>query len=276
MNHLVLGSKGQIGWHLVRYLNRKGEEVCKMDIKRSDYEDLRINKNEILYEKAETSDFIHFLAFDIGGSKYMKNYQDSYEFIKNNVQIMDNVFGVIDETDTPFIFASSQMSEMDFSTYGQLKKIGEKYTNALDGIIVKFWNVYGKEEVGEKSHVVTDFLKKAKDDGMIKMLTDGSEERQFLYGDDAAECLYTISEKYNNIDRNEDIHITSFEWTKIIDLAKMISNKYGSGKVVPSESSEDDIQKGVKNEPSEYVLNFWQPSTSLEEGVEKVDDITSV
>ncbi len=247
-----------------------------MDIKRSDYEDLRINKNEILYEKAETSDFIHFLAFDIGGSKYMKNYQDSYEFIKNNVQIMDNVFGVIDETDTPFIFASSQMSEMDFSTYGQLKKIGEKYTNALDGIIVKFWNVYGKEEVGEKSHVVTDFLKKAKDDGMIKMLTDGSEERQFLYGDDAAECLYTISEKYNNIDRNEDIHITSFEWTKIIDLAKMISNKYGSGKVVPSESSEDDIQKGVKNEPSEYVLNFWQPSTSLEEGVEKVDDITSV
>jgi nucleoside-diphosphate-sugar epimerase len=49
--------------------------------------------------------------------------------------------------------------------------------------------VYGKEHDEEKSHVITDFIKMAKQDGVIKMRTDGTESRQFLYADDACEAL---------------------------------------------------------------------------------------
>jgi nucleoside-diphosphate-sugar epimerase len=110
---------------------------------------------------------------------------------------MGNTFEMLEKTNTPFIFASSQMSNMTHSTYGILKSVGEKYTNSLNGINVKFWNVYGYETNEEKSHVITDFIKMAKKDGCIKMRTTGDEVRQFLFGEDCAEGLYILAKNYN-------------------------------------------------------------------------------
>ena len=53
------------------------------------------------------------------------------------------------------------MSNMDFSPYGTLKRLGEEVTKSLNVIYVKFWNVYGIERDIKKSHVVTDFVLKA-------------------------------------------------------------------------------------------------------------------
>ena len=57
-----------------------------------------------------------------------------------------------------FIFASSQMSNMNYSNYGILKLIGEKISKTTNGLVVKFWNVYGLEKDISKSHVITDFI----------------------------------------------------------------------------------------------------------------------
>ena len=86
---------------------------------------------------------------------------------------MDNTFSLLKKFNKKFIFSSSQMSNMDFSNYGILKNIGEKYTTLSNGIIIKFWNVYGIEKNLSKSHVITDFIVKAKTTGNIKMLTNG-------------------------------------------------------------------------------------------------------
>ena len=225
MKHLILGSSGQIGYHLVNVLKQKGEDVITFDIEDSLRQDLRIYNNKELEEKIIEADFIHFLAFDIGGSMYMKKYQDTFDFISNNVKIMNNVFDAIKKHNKPFIFASSQMSNMPYSTYGILKAIGEKYTQALGGLVVKFWNVYGYELDDEKSHVITDFIKMAKKDGVIKMRTNGEESRQFLYGDDCSECLLSLSKAYHNVDRSKPLHITNFKWNKIIEVAKIIQSK---------------------------------------------------
>ena len=115
---------------------------------------------------------------------------------------------------------------MGHSNYGKLKSIGESYTEALKGIVVKFWNVYGHEADPEKSHVITDFINKAKDFNLIKMRTSGKEERQFLYGDDCAECLHIISKQYYNIAKERKLDIASFEWTSILDVAKIISKYF--------------------------------------------------
>jgi len=45
------------------------------------------------------------------------------------------------------------MSNMSYSPYGVLKRVGELYTQTLNGLTVKFWNVYGVENDREKSHV---------------------------------------------------------------------------------------------------------------------------
>ena len=160
------------------------------------------------------------------------------------------------------------MSNMSYSTYGILKAIGEKYTESLGGLVVKFWNVYGYERDEEKSHVITDFIKMAKTYGIIKMKTTGVESRQFLYGDDCAECLIELSKKYENIDRNKPLHITSFEWNTINDVANIIQ-KITDCEIIPGDKI-DTVQLDKRNEPDSYILEFWKPKTNLEIGIKKI------
>ena len=268
MKHLVLGSSGQVGYHLSNILKEQNQEVIPFDIVNSENEDLRIYNNQLLEEKIKECDFIHFLAFDIGGSIYLAKYQNTFDFISNNMKIMNNVFDLIKKYDKPFIFASSQMSNMSYSTYGVLKAIGERYTEALGGLIVKFWNVYGYERNEEKSHVITDFIKMANEYKTIYMKTDGDEVRQFLYGDDCAECLIKLSEQYDNIERDKQLHITNFEWDSIYSIAEVVQ-ELTDCKIIKGENK-DTVQLDKRNEPDSYILNFWKPKTTLKEGIKNV------
>ena len=266
MKHLILGSSGQIGSHFSRYLQHCNEDVIEYDIVRTSEEDIRNTNTQNLQHAIEQSDFVHFLAFDVGGSEYIKKYQYTYDFISNNVKIMNNVFDILRITGKPFIFASSQMSNMSHTTYGILKAIGEYYTKSLNGMMVRFWNVYGIEHDEAKLHVITDFMKSAKKDGIIKMKTDGEEFRQFLYADDCSECLYNLSVKYKYIDTDKNLHVTNFEWISIYELAKIISQMHNNCPIERG-TSKDTIQGAYKNEPDQYILNFWKPKTTLLEGL---------
>lgn len=263
-NVLVLGSSGQIGFHLCKFLKSKNYNVIEFDLINNDYEDLRING--VLDEILPSVDFVFFLAYDVGGSKYLKDKEKTYSFIDNNSKIMVNTFESLDKHNTPFIFASSQMSNMVYSSYGVLKLLGEYYTKSLNGVIVKFWNVYGVEHDEEKSHVITDFIKMSFN-GLIEMRTDGEESRQLLFADDCSEALEIIMNNYDNIDREKSLDITSFEWIKILEVAKIVSNINNSSYIL---GNSYDLQKDKQNEPSDYILNFWNPKTNLIEGIKKI------
>jgi|TARA_B100000900_G_scaffold415586_1_gene446078 nucleoside-diphosphate-sugar epimerase len=268
MKHLVLGSSGQIGAHLVNYLQSKGEQVYEFDLVNKDYQDLRVISNAHLDYIMDTCDIVHFLAFDVGGAKYLEKYQDTYSFIFNNMMILTNTFEKIKSFKKPFIFASSQMAEMGYSSYGMLKSLGEKMTHDMGGIVARFWNVYGYETNPEKSHVITDFIKMAKNDGVIKMRTDGTESRQFLYADDASEALLTLAKNYDKINKNKNYSITSFEWTKIYEIANIL-DVLSSCKVFPGDKK-DQTQLNAMNKPNDNIKKYWQPKTSLEEGIMKL------
>ena len=261
---LVLGSSGQIGGFLVKFLQKKNYEVIEFDIVKDKSEDLRILN--VLDEIIKNVDFVFFLAFDVGGSRYLEKLEKTYEFIENNSKIMVNTFESLKKHNIPFIFASSQMSNMSYSSYGVLKMLGEYYTKSLNGVVVKFWNVYGLEEDEEKSHVITDFIKMSKN-GKIVMRTDGSESRQFLFAEDCSESLEIVMQNYGQINREKSLDITNFEWTKVLEIAKIIS-KINNCQVIPGKST--DLQKDKKNEPSNYILNYWKPKTSLEDGIKNI------
>ena len=268
MRHLILGSSGQIGAHLTHYLKNQGEEVLEFDILNEDYQDLRESNNPLLESYMEHSDMVYFLAFDVGGAKYLERYQDSYDFMMNNMRIMTNTFDLLSKYNLPFMFASSQMSEMSYSTYGVLKSLGERLTKSLGGLVVRFWNVYGYETDEEKSHVITDFIKMAKYEGEINMRTNGEESRQFLYADDACECLYKLSQQYPLVSRMKDLHITSFKWSTINEVADIV-DVLSSCKINRADR-EDQTQQNAMNEPSKDILEYWKPKIKLEEGITKL------
>ena len=273
MRITILGSSGQIGAYLTEYLRNKGHDVREFDMINGEDQDMTKIPNPELHARIATSEFVFFLAFDVGGSRYLKKYQHTFKFIDNNTRMMANAFGYLEQYKVPFIFASSQMSNMSYSPYGAMKRVGELYTKSLGGLIVKFWNVYGIEKDIEKSHVITDFIRKGFETGKIEMMTDGTEKREFLYAEDCCEALEKVMEEYETLDSDDNLHITSFHSTTILEIANIIRQLFLSDHkiitLIPSEAK-DEVQKDARNEADPYILKLWKPKTSMRDCIKKV------
>ena len=269
----VLGSSGQIGAYLSEYLSKKGHIVREFDMVNGEHQDMTHIPNVYLRNAIMESDFVFFLAFDVGGSRYLKKYQHTFDFVNNNTRLMANAFGLLQEYDKPFVFASSQMSNMSYSPYGTLKRVGELYTESLGGLVVKFWNVYGIEKDHKKAHVITDFIRKGFEDGDFEMLTDGEEARQFLYAEDCCEGLEAVMKNYDEFYANDPLHITNFDYTTIREVAIIIENEFRLiGKpvnIIPGKAS-DTVQLDKRNEADPFIRKYWSPKTDLVTGISKV------
>jgi len=274
MKITVLGSSGQIGAYLTEYLRGKGHTVHEFDSVNGEHQDMTAIPNPELHRVIMDCDFVFFLAFDVGGSRYLKKYQHTFDFINNNARLMVNAFDLIAKYNKRFVFASSQMSNMSYSPYGVMKRVGELYTTSLKGLTVKFWNVYGIEKDHEKAHVITDFIKKGFEEGEFEMMTDGTEERQFLYAEDCCEALETIMESYTDFKPEDPLHITSFRSTSIKEVAETIQGQFNligkyDVKIKPG-LAKDSVQMDKRNEADNYILNWWMPKTGIDKGIAAV------
>ena len=276
MNIAILGSAGQIGAYLKEYLTEKGHDVVGVDVVDGPKNDLRVTPNTYVESVIKDADFVFFLAFDVGGSHYLKKYQHTFQFINNNTRMMANTFALLEKYRKRFVFASSQTSNMSYSPYGVMKRVGELHTTALNGLIVKFWNVYGIENDMEKAHVITDFIRKGFEEGEFEMMTDGTEERQFLYAEDCCEALETVMENYTDFKPEDPLHITSFHSTSIKDVAQIIQGCFNrinkmDVKIKPG-LAKDSVQMDKRNEADSYIMGWWLPKTGIEAGIHKVFD----
>ena len=272
---LILGSEGQIGGHLYDFFKHKKKyKILKFDIILGNSFDLRKFNNKKLEKNIKESDFVFFLAFDVGGSTYLKKYQKTFNFLMNNLLIMTNVFRLLKKYKKKFIFASSQMSNMDFSPYGTLKRLGEDVTKSLNCLYVKFWNVYGIEKEEEKSHVITDFVKMAIEKKKINMLTSGKESREFLYADDCSKGLYKIMNNFNFfMKKKRELHLTTSEKIRIIKIARIVKKlllKQGLIIKIKPSKKKDSLQNNINNSSNNFFLKYWKPETKIEEGIQKI------
>ena len=271
---LVLGSNGQIGDYLCKYLTKKKYKVKKIDLTINTNHDLRIKNNKLLIKNVKLSDYIFFLAFDVGGSRYLKKYQNKYEFLDNNLKIMINTFDILAKFKKKFLFASSQMSNMTYSNYGLLKLVGERVTKSLNCNYVKFWNVYGIENDLKKAHVITDFARMAIKNKKISMITNGNETREFLHVLDCCKGLELIMKKHDIFKKNNrDLHLSTGKKIKIFSIAKIIQKiaiqknflvKIAKGKSV------DNVQFNKKNKFNKFLFKYWRPKIEIETGVKEI------
>ena len=125
----------------------------------------------------------------------------------------------------------------------------------------------------EKAHVITDFIAKGFETGTIDMMTDGTEEREFLYAEDCCEALETVMQEYTAFTSDDELHITSGISTSILEIARTIQLYFGGEEkeveIVPA-SSKDEVQKDARNIPDPYITKWWEPKTSITEGIGKV------
>ena len=264
MRVLVLGSSGVVGTALVTELRNKGHKVIEWDITLDKDHDLRVP--HCLYFVLAEVDFVFFLAFDVGGSKYPTQ---SAEYISNNMRIIENTFSSLRDAGVPFVHTTSQMSNMDHVPYGPLKRIAEFYTEYIGGLSVKIWNVYGPEELGNKSHVLTDFIHQAKTNRVIQMLTTGEEKRQFLHTSDFARAMCHIMDNFDHVKKTYGpiVDVSNCEWVTIYEVAERVAQKFPGTKVIPG-SVQSTFQTKYNEPCRDFLTTGWAPRISLEEGLE--------
>jgi nucleoside-diphosphate-sugar epimerase len=265
--YLVLGSSGFIGKHLCNYLRSKDFIVFEFDIANSKEEDLRKENNLKLRELINSCDFVFFLAFDIGGSKFLQNCNLDQSFLINNIKIISNTFEVLSDFDKKFIFVSSYLTKNIEHSYGLLKSIGERFTYSLNGLVVRLYNIYGNEKISIRSHVIPDLIQQAKRNNIINLNTTGEEKRQFLYIEDCCEGLFLASKNFDDIINDcNNIDLTSFEWISIKEVANIVSETLNCPLVISSDLAMNDMEYI----PNSYFLKYWKPKISLKSGISNI------
>ena len=81
-------------------------------------------------------------------------------------------------------------------------------------------------------------------------------------------------ENYADFSSEDNLHITSFHYTKIIDIASIICGQFNIiGKydvaIKPSEEK-DSVQLDKRNQADTYISKWWMPKTTIEQGIAKV------
>lgn len=256
MNNLVIGSDGFLGKNLCSFLKKAGQKVVEIDIKKGINFDARFMKLPM-----DSVDRVYFLAWDVGGSKYLYNKNSQIFQMEWNSKLMDNVFPQI--KNKPFVFVSSQLSEKTDTVYGVQKRTGEVWTKLSNfGVSIRLWNIYGyNEEFTERSHVISDFVYQSVKYKKIKMLTTGSELRQFIHIDDVCRGLL---KSFDIQDKSKTYDLSSGEWVSLNNITKIIQKETGCV-----------VEKGEKEGETVYVENKdfvpdWEPIIKLEDGLIKM------
>ena len=180
--YLVLGGEGFIGAALVNFLQKAGYAVDSVDCKSNPEHDLK--KFQIDY--LENYDGCFFLAWNVGGSKYLSKRETWKDQFSENISLMHNIFPQLTKSGIPFLFISSQLAGSDDSPYSITKLLGENYARTFqNAVVARQWNAYGSLEIKDvKSHVISDMILQAVSGKRIHLLTDGIELRKFIHLED--------------------------------------------------------------------------------------------
>ena len=249
--NLVLGGDGLVGTALCDEIGQRGETAISLDLK-SGF-DLRSNN----LDRYSEADRVWFLAWDVGGWKYLSAKKAQQEIFLNNCQICCKVFAFLERTSIPFLFVSSQMAG-GCGAYGDTKLLGEQWTTFLGGKIVRLWNVYGWESPGVRSHAIPDFVCSGLA-GEVICGSNGQERRQFIYKSDCAKGLW---EAFNAPGNCYDL--SSGKWIRVGDIAQKIGRYLNVPVRFAEKSGFERIVEPCNNIPG------WTPKVALAEGIRAV------
>jgi len=300
---LVTGAGGFIGYHLVKYLQRKGYWVRGVDIKNPDFEqssseefhllDLRSEENCLLATR--DIDEVYNLAADMGGIGYIT--ASHADIARNNILINANMLESSRVNNiSRFLYSSSaciypmyKQTEADVTPlkesdaypadpeegYGWEKLFTEKLCqyyledHGLETRSVRFHNVYGPLGTydGGKEKAPAALSRKialADKVDSIEVWGDGEQTRSFMYIDDCVEGIFRIAHsEYRN-----PLNLGTDRLVSINELIDIISGI--AGKTI---AKNYDLTKpqGVRGRNSDNsllreVLN-WEPGITLDEGL---------
>lgn len=298
MNILVTGGAGFIGKHLVNKLSKKHHITIFENFSNSNEDDIShllnnntivvkgdLNNFELLKKKLGNIDLVIHLAAKIDVFESIQNPDIYY---KNNVEGSLNLLRACVKTNVNnFIMASSAaiygnpdelpLTEKTIpnpiSPYGADKLAMEFYLKAfcnsygMNGISLRFFNVYGNGQSKAYAGVITKFLQQIHNNQPLRIFGDGQNTRDYIYIED---IILGIEQSISNIkDKKGKVYNLAYgKSTSVKELAELIISL--SDKKIETlyqQSRKGDIMYSEASiELAKKELNFI-PKTSLRDGI---------
>lgn len=272
MKIIITGGAGFIGKHLVEFLTEKENDITIFDnFSNSSYESTTylkklgvkiikgdIRKIEEINSAVKGHEVMIHLAAKISVDESIKNPSETFQ---TNVEGTKNVLIACKENKVRKIIASSSAavygeSEIDvkltekskikpISPYGEskirmeneIRKFSENQN--IEYTILRFFNIYGKNQSPEYAGVITKFIKKIEMNEPLEIFGNGMQIRDFVSVNDV---VNSIHHSIGN-GKNQTYNIASGDPITIKQLAKlMIYLSKKDIKIIHKDEKEGDIR----------------------------------
>ena len=224
MKVFITGGAGFIGSHLHKKLESDGHEVKSIDNfmhpskapHKSVYGDIRYYQDIEPYVK--WADIVYHLAAQIHVDKSIKNPQETIDI---NINGTLNILEACRVYNKKLVFASTSKaygtSQCEYMTedhpldcqspYGASKVAGDRLcksyidTYEMDITILRNFNTFGEyQNDGSYGGVIAIFTRQALNGDDITIFGDGSQERDYMYIDDAVQAYMIASQTSSDRD----------------------------------------------------------------------------
>jgi len=297
MKFAVTGGAGFVGNNIVKLLVSKGHNVVVID-------NLHTGKKENLQEVIEKIEFhnidirdflkLEFILKNVDGIFHeaaltivQESFQKEKEYFDVNVKGTENIFKIAKKFKKKVVYASSSSIYGDtkeipikenferkpINPYGQTKLedefLAEKYVKAGVSIIgLRYFNIFGKGQTGSYAGVITQFIRKLKENKSPIIFGDGSQIRDFIHVSDIAKAnLSAMLSETNSGFFNVGTGIP----IKIKELAKIMI-KICEKDFEPSFENElkGDVKRSQSNVELIKKMINWESEIELEVGLKEL------
>ena len=297
MKVLVTGGAGFIGSHLVRLLQKAGEDVTVVDIFSSGRRECLpdgITCRQVDVTSPALNDVFDEGAFDavvhLAGQTTVHVSMadpelDGMQNVIGSIHVLEQArrcgvsrvifastaasYGDVPEERLP-IDESETLSPLSF--YGLSKVTVEKYlalyqrAYGLDYVVLRFANVYGERQgIGGEGGVISIFAKKVAQGEPLTIYGDGGQTRDFIYAGDIASGIYAAL-KTQQV--NRAYNLSTQTETSLKELVSVLEQ--AAGHEIPvscKEARSGDIYQSVLANGRARRALGWQPEVSLEEEI---------
>ena len=295
MKFAVTGGAGFIGSYIVKNLIKNGHTVSIIDnLHTGKKENIKSVEKDVDFYKIDIRNFnelkknlknidgvFHEAALTIVQESYLKKE----EYFDVNVKGTENILKIAKEQNFKVVYASSssvygdttnipikeEFPRKPINPYGQTKLedelLAEKFSEDVNVIGLRYFNVYGKGQTGTYAGVITKFINKLKEKKSPEIFGDGSQIRDFVYVGDVAEAnLFAMKSNVTN----GFFNIGTGKITSIKELAETMIKIFGEN-LEPKflESLKGDVKKSQADTSNTKNKLNWEYKTELNEGLSK-------
>jgi UDP-glucuronate decarboxylase len=298
---LVTGGAGFVGSHLCERLLRDGYEVISLDnyftgdkrniVHLMDNPFFEVVRHDVTTPYYVEVDEIYNLACPASPVHYQFN---PIKTVKTSVMGAINMLGLakrikarILQASTSEVYGDPQVHPQTEEYWGHVNPIGRRscydegkrcaetlfmdyhIQNKVDIKIIRIFNTYGPRMHPNDGRVVSNFIIQALQGKDITIYGNGEQTRSFQYVDDLVEGMIRMMNTSDDV--IGPINIGNPGEFTIKELADLVIDMTGSkSKIINLPMPADDpTQRKPDISKAKQLLNNWQPTIELKEGLEK-------